>query len=66
MGMGQRNNLPGIRGVGEYFLVAGNRRIEDDLSDDKAIYANSSTLEQHTVFECKYCSTIQAQISMKN
>ena len=66
MRMGQRNNLSGIRGVGEYFLITGNRRIEDDFSDDKTIYTNSSTLEQHTVFECKYCSTIQARVSMKN
>ena len=34
--------------------------------DDKPINADSSTLEQHTVFECKYCSTVQARASKKS
>ena len=43
------DDLPGIGGIGEDFLVAGHRRVEADLADRVAGGAEAETFEHRAV-----------------
>ncbi len=45
------DNLTGIRRVGEYFLVAGERRIEDDFTGPLSGRAKTPACKDGTVFQ---------------
>ena len=42
---GEGDDLPGVGGVGEDFLIAGHRRVEADLADRLADGAEPKTFE---------------------
>src|SRR5690606_40927397 len=55
VGIGQGDDLAGVRGVGEDFLVAGHGRVEHDFTDGKAGRADGYAFEDGAVFEREDC-----------
>ena len=54
-GVGQDDNLSGVGGVGENFLVAGDGSIKNDFAGALAFRAVAFASEDSAVFECKDC-----------
>src|SRR5277367_364923 len=52
-GIGQDDDLPGIRWIGENFLVSGNGSIKNDFARALAFSAVAFASEDSAVFECK-------------
>ena len=49
--IGERDDLPGVRGIGEDLLVAGHRGVEHDLADGHARGADRAAAEHRAVGE---------------
>lgn len=54
MGIGERYDLAGVGGVGEDFLIAGHRGVENNLATAAALCANGDPLEQIPVLKGQY------------
>jgi hypothetical protein len=52
--IGQADNLAGIAGVGENFLVAGEAGIENDFAAAPRLGASGSSLKNAPVFQSEY------------
>ena len=48
---GEGDELPGIGGIGEDFLIAGHRGVEADLADRVALGAKAEAFEHGAVGE---------------
>ncbi len=66
MGIGQSNNLPGIRRIGEDFLISGHRGIENDFSTCFTITTNGDTVENAAVLKSKYGDPAQNVLLLHN
>ena len=53
VGVGQADNLPGIAGIGENFLVTGEAGIENDFAAATRLSASGSALKNSPVFQCE-------------
>src|SRR5271169_1632197 len=53
LGIGENYNLPGIGGVGEYFLVAGDASIKNDFAVTFTFVAEAFAVEDASVFQRK-------------
>ena len=53
--VGQDNDLPGIRRIGENFLVAGDGSIKNDFPVAFAFRAMASAAEDSSIFQRKDC-----------
>jgi hypothetical protein len=58
VGIGQAHDLPGITGVGEYFLITGEAGIENDFAAAARNSASSAAVKNASVFECKNCRSV--------
>src|SRR5690349_14371825 len=54
-GVGKNDDLPGVRGVGEYFLVTGERGIKNYFPVTFAFRAVASAAEDSSIFQRKDC-----------
>src|SRR5262249_11013748 len=52
----QNDNLAGIRRIGEYFLVAGEGRVENDLAGPLCRRTKTPAFEDRPVFQGEDCS----------
>lgn len=59
MGIGQANNLPGIAGIGENFLVTGETGIENDFAAAARDRAGRAAIKYAPVLERQSCGTMQ-------
>jgi hypothetical protein len=59
MGIGQANNLPGIAGIGENFLVASEAGIENDFAAAARYGAGRAAIKYAPVLERQSCGTMQ-------
>ena len=64
MRMSQGDDLAGLGGVGQDFLVTRHGRVKNHFADRLTVYTNSYTLEQNAVLKCKYRSTGQLSASI--
>jgi hypothetical protein len=55
MRIGQRDDLPAVRGIGEDLLVAGHRRVEYDFADRSAGSADRTAMKYRAVGEDERC-----------
>jgi len=55
MRIGQRDHLPGVGRVGQYFLIAGHGGVEHHFTDGQAGRAYGFALEYGAVFEDEDC-----------
>ena len=55
LGIGQDDDLAGIRGVREDFLIAGERGIEDDFAASLGGRTKTPALEDVPVLQGEYC-----------
>ena len=62
MGIGKRDDLAGVGGIGEDFLVTAHGGIENDFSYRAADGADSLTLENRSIFKRKNGRTGQANL----
>ncbi len=51
VGIGEANDLPGIAGIGEYFLIAGEAGIENDFAAAAGASARRTTVKYSSVLE---------------
>jgi len=51
VGIGQANNLPGVAGIGENFLVTGEAGVENDFAAAARDGAGSAAIKYAPVFE---------------
>ena len=63
MGISQANNLSGIAGVGENFLVTGKAGIENDFASTPCLCSRGASFEYPSVFkrECSVLSGLLCQ-----
>jgi len=52
--IGEADNLPGVTGIGENFLVTGEAGIENDFAAAARDGARSAAVKDAPVFECEY------------
>ncbi len=52
---GHRDDLAEIRGIGEYLLISGHRRIEDALPRDHCVGAKGEAPKNAAVFKGENC-----------
>ncbi len=52
--IGQANNLPGVAGVGENFLITGEAGIENDFAAAARNRARRAAVKDAPVFQCEY------------
>jgi hypothetical protein len=55
--VGQDDDLAGVRRICEYFLIAGERGIEDDFAGALGGRTKTPALEDRSVFQGEDCST---------
>src|SRR5580658_4032287 len=61
LGVGENDNLPGIGGIGEDFLIAGNSGIEDYFAGTFGGRTKTPAFEDRSVFQGQDCR-IQQQV----
>jgi len=59
VGIGQANNLPGIAGIGENFLVTGEAGIENDFAAAARYRARRAAIKYAPVLERQSCWTMK-------
>jgi hypothetical protein len=59
VGIGQANNLPGVAGIGEYFLVTGEAGIENNFAAAARDRARRAAIKYAPVLERQSCGTMQ-------
>jgi hypothetical protein len=59
VGISQANNLPGIAGISENFLVTGEARIENDFAAAARDRARRAAIKYAPVLERQSCGTMQ-------
>jgi hypothetical protein len=59
VGIGQANNLPGIAGISENFLVTGEAGIENDFAAAARDRARRAATKYAPVLERQCCGTMQ-------
>jgi hypothetical protein len=57
--IGQANDLPGVAGVGENFLIAGEAGIENDFAAAARDRAGRAAIKYAPVLERQSCRTMQ-------
>jgi hypothetical protein len=51
VGIGEANDLPGIAGIGKYFLIAGEAGIKNDFAATTDASARRTTVKYSSVLE---------------
>jgi hypothetical protein len=59
MGISQANDLPGIAGVGENFLISGKTGIKNDFAAAARDCARRAAIKYAPVLERQSCGTMQ-------
>jgi len=59
VGIRQTNNLPGVTGIGENFLIAGEAGIENDFSAAAGDRAGRAAVKYAPVLERQNCGSMQ-------
>ena len=59
VGISQANDLPGVAGVGENFLIAGEAGIENDFAAAARDRAGRAAIKYAPVLERQSCGTMQ-------
>ena len=59
VGIGQTNNLPGVAGIGEHFLIAGEAGIENNFSAAARDRASRAAVKYAPVLERQNCGSMQ-------
>jgi hypothetical protein len=58
LGIGHDNDLPGIGGICQDLLIAGDRGVKDDLATGLACSAKTLSLENQSILKYKKCSAL--------
>jgi hypothetical protein len=59
VGIRQTNNLPGVAGIGENFLITSEAGIENDFSAPARDRASRAAVKYAPVFERQNCGSMQ-------
>ena len=51
--IGEGDDLPGVRGIGQYLLVAGHPGIEDDFTEGNSLRASRFTLKARSILKAE-------------
>ena len=58
MGIGQANDLPGVAGIGENFLISGKAGVENDFAATARDGAGRAAVKYAPVFEREGCGSM--------